>query len=54
MIELKKYLESGDAIVLVNRVLETDLSEYINFLRKIDVEYELKESSIENGFWGMP
>ena len=54
MIELKKYLESGDTIMLVNRVLETELSEYINFLRKIDVEYELKESSIENGFWGMP
>ncbi len=54
MIELKKYLESGDSIVLVNRALEAELSEHMDFLKKIDVEYELNESPIENGFWGMP
>jgi hypothetical protein len=54
MIELKKYLESGDEIVLVSRVLENETSGYTDFLKKIDVKFRLSESPIESGFWGMP
>jgi len=54
MIELKKYLESGDTIVLVNRVIESELPEHLNFLKKFKVEHELNESPTDNGFWGMP
>ncbi len=54
MIKLKKYLESGQDIVLASRVIEPELSEYIGFLEKLNVEYRLDESPIENGLWGMP
>lgn len=54
MLALKKYLESGDAIVLKSRVAEPEISKHMGFLEKIGVEFELSESPIENGFWGMP
>lgn len=54
MIELKRHLESGAPIALVSRVLESEISEHINLLQSLNVEYEVNNSPIENGFWGMP
>jgi hypothetical protein len=54
MIELKKYLESGDEVVLVSRILENETTDYIDFLKRINVEFWLNQSPIESGFWGMP
>lgn len=54
LVELKRYLESDCSLVLIKRVLETGLSEHLEFLRNLDIEYELKDSPIENGFFGMP
>lgn len=54
MIELKRHLESGAPIALVSRVLESEISEHINLLQSLNIEYEVNNSPIENGFWGMP
>ncbi len=54
MVELKRHLESGNYLVLLRRVLEADISEHICFLKRIDVEFALENSPIENGFWGIP
>lgn len=54
MVELKKYLESGNSLVLLSRVLETDISKHLSFLKRLNIEFELNESAIENGLWGMP
>ena len=54
MVELKKFLESGTDIVLINRVLETELSEHIAFLEKMNIRYVLNESPIKYGYCGMP
>ena len=54
MVELKKYLESGQSLVLASRVLESELVEHVQFLERIDIKFELYDSPVENGFWGMP
>ncbi|MDO5769727.1 MAG: hypothetical protein Q4P13_09500, partial [Psychrobacter sp.] len=53
-VELKRYLESGCPLVLIKRVLESELSEHEQFLKNLNFEYELQNSPIENGFFGMP
>ena len=54
MVELKKYLESGQSLMLVSRVLKSELVEHVQFLERLDIKFELNDSPIENGFWGMP
>lgn len=54
LIKLKKHLESGDTMTLVNRVLENELTEYLRFLNRLNIKYEINNSPIENGFFGMP
>ena len=54
MIELKKYLECGDSLILTSRIIVTEVSEHTDFLEKFDIKYELKDSPIENGLLGMP
>jgi len=50
MVELKKYIESGNSLELVRRVPETQISQHTAFLERLAIEY----SPIENGLYGLP
>ncbi|WP_227430872.1 hypothetical protein [Psychrobacter sp. I-STPA6b] len=50
MVELKKHLESGQSLVLVSRVLESELLEHVQFLERLDIKFELNDSPIEMVF----
>lgn len=54
LVELKKYLECGENIVLIKRVTEDDIHLHVRLLKQVDAYYEISESPIEYGFWGMP
>ncbi len=54
LVELKKYLECGENLVLIKRVAETDIHRHVELLKQVDAYYELSKSPIEYGLWGMP
>lgn len=54
LVDLKKFLESGENIFLAKRVSENEVAHHLQYLKQIDVEYELRDSPIENGFLGLP
>ncbi|MCP4163412.1 MAG: hypothetical protein GY760_25420 [Deltaproteobacteria bacterium] len=54
MIELKKYLENGELVRLISRVPESHISEHVNLMEKLKIEYNISDSPIDKGSSGLP